>query len=124
MANSPFHLIQIGLKRPRPELYQRIDERIDTMFANGLLKEAQILLDQGYSPDLPSMSAIGYREAIAVLNGEMNIEMAKAQMKRITRIFVRRQSNWFKDNDPNITWFDMNTDILNVVEEFIRSKLQ
>jgi tRNA dimethylallyltransferase len=58
-SESPYDLLTIGLKRPRAELYQRIDERIETMFAAGFLDEVQKLLDKGYSPDLPSMSAIG-----------------------------------------------------------------
>jgi len=123
VSTTPYHLIQIGLRRPRPELYARIDERINDMFTNGLLKEAQRLLEQGYSSELPSMSAIGYREAIAVVQGKMSTEMAITQMKRITRVFVRRQTNWFKDGDPNITWFDMNPDCSGNVENFIRTNL-
>ena len=104
-SNSPYKLLSIGLKRPREELYRRVDDRIEAMFAAGFLKEVKGLLDMGYSPDLPTMSAIGYREAVAVLTGAMSEEDAKAQMRRLTRVFVRRQANWFKDDDPSITWF-------------------
>ncbi len=105
-GESPYRLLIIGLTRPRAELYARIDERIEKMFAEGFLDEVQALLDEGYSPDLPSMSAIGYRQAVAVLRGEMTLEEAKRQMKRQTRIFVRRQANWFKKDDPSIHWLD------------------
>src|SRR5512133_2783571 len=105
-ADSPYRLISVGLKRPRPELYARVDERIESMFANGLLDEVQKLLDAGYSPHLPSMSAIGYREAVAVVQGRMTLDEAKMQMKRITRVFVRRQGNWFKEDDEQIKWFE------------------
>ncbi|HNK64094.1 MAG TPA: tRNA (adenosine(37)-N6)-dimethylallyltransferase MiaA [Anaerolineales bacterium] len=105
-GDSPYRLITIGLIRPREELYQRVDERIDTMFASGLLDEAKRLLNAGYSPTLPSMSAIGYRECVSVIEGRMTVEQAKAEMKRITRVFVRRQANWFKESDPNIKWFN------------------
>ncbi|MCP4141099.1 MAG: tRNA (adenosine(37)-N6)-dimethylallyltransferase MiaA [Chloroflexi bacterium] len=104
-GESPYNLLTIGLKRPRPELYERVDLRIEQMFEAGLLDEAQNLLDAGYAADLPSMSALGYRQCIAVLNGEMSQDEAIVQMKRITRVFVRRQANWFKEADERITWF-------------------
>lgn len=122
-AGSPYRLITIGLKRPREELYQRIDARIEAMFAQGLLNEVQALIEKGYSPGLPSMSAIGYREAAAVLRGEMTIEEAKAQMKRLTRIFVRRQANWFKETDPAIRWFEAGRVSIEDIERFIRKNL-
>jgi tRNA dimethylallyltransferase len=103
-SESPYQLITIGLTRPRPELYARIDSRIESMFANGLLDEVKGLLAKGYSSDLPTMSAIGYRECVSVIEGQINAEQAKGEMRRATRIFVRRQSNWFKESDPNIRW--------------------
>lgn len=105
-GESPYHLTSIGLTRPRPELYARVDARIEAMFVNGFLDEVQRLLSEGYSSTLPSMSAIGYRECIRVLGGEWTIEQAKVEMRRATRLFVRRQANWFKQADPSIRWFD------------------
>lgn len=120
-GESPYHLISIGLTRPREELYKRVDERIDMMFANGLIDEVKSLLDKGYSPTLPSMSAIGYRECVSVILGQMSIEQAKVEMRRITRIFVRRQSNWFKESDESIKWFHPNDE--KEIFEFIRLRL-
>jgi tRNA dimethylallyltransferase len=120
-GESPYHLISIGLTRPREELYQRVDERIDVMFANGLVDEVKGLLDKGYSPTLPSMSAIGYRECVGVIKGQMSIEQAKVEMRRVTRIFVRRQSNWFKESDEAIKWFHPKEE--KEIEEFIRNKV-
>jgi tRNA dimethylallyltransferase len=105
-GESVYKTLTIGLTRPRPELYQRIDQRIDLMFKNGFLEEVARLQQQGYGPELASMSAIGYREAGAVLRGEMSQEEAITQMRRLTRMFVRRQSNWFKPDDPQIRWFE------------------
>ena len=105
-AESPYRLLTIGLTRPRPELYARVDARIEAMFAAGLLDEVQRLLDSGCSPHLPTLSAIGYRECIQVLQGSMDLEQAKVEMRRLTRIFVRRQANWFKLDDPSIHWFE------------------
>ena len=105
-ADLPYDLLTVGLKRPREELYARVDARIDAMFAAGLLDEVRALLAKGYSPELPSMSGIGYRECCQVVSGQMSEEQARVQMKRITRVFVRRQANWFKESDPNICWFE------------------
>lgn len=105
-GESPYDLLTIGLKRERPALYERVDLRIEQMFEAGLLDEVQNLLDAGYSADLPSMSALGYREAVSVLRGEMDVEEAKMLMRRSTRKFVRKQANWFKDDDDGIKWFD------------------
>ncbi|MBI5825208.1 MAG: tRNA (adenosine(37)-N6)-dimethylallyltransferase MiaA [Chloroflexi bacterium] len=123
-GDSPYHLITVGLIRPRAELYQRVDERIDMMFANGFIDEVKSLLDKDYSPALPGMSAIGYRECVRVIKGELSTEQAKAEMKRVTRIFVRRQANWFKESDPQIRWFDPNEkDAGGEIAQFIRNSL-
>ncbi len=105
-AESPYRLIAVGLTRPRPELYARIDARIEAMFEAGLLEEVRGLMAKGYGPDLPAMSAIGYRECTAVIQGRLSAEDAKSEMRRASRAYVRRQANWFKQSDPNIRWFD------------------
>jgi tRNA dimethylallyltransferase len=107
-VESPYHLITVGLIRPREELYRRVDERIELMFASGFVNEVKDLLQKGFSPSLPSMSAIGYREAVRVAKAEWNEDQAKVEMRRMTRIFVRRQANWFKESDPQIRWFHPN----------------
>ncbi len=86
------------------------------MFANGFLDEVKGLLAKGYSPSLPTMSAIGYRECIRVINGELNEEQAKAEIRRATRIFVRRQANWFKESDPNIHWFQVEEGVMEEID--------
>ncbi len=120
---GPYRLLTIGLTRPRPELYARVDARIEAMFAAGLLDEVQRLLDAGCSPDLPTMSAIGYRECINVLAGRMELEQAKVEMRRLTRIFIRRQANWFKLSDPSIHWFEAGQLNLEEIEATIRAFL-
>ncbi len=120
-GDSPYHLLIIGLDRRRPELYARIDARIEAMFANGLLEEVRRLLAQGYTPDLPTLSAIGYRECVLVLQGMMSLEDAKARMRRLTRVFVRRQANWFKPDDPAIHWYPASPDPREEIELLIRN---
>jgi tRNA dimethylallyltransferase len=122
-SESPYHLLPIGLTRSRAELYQLVDQRIEAMFANGFLDEVKGLLAKGYSPSLPTMSAIGYRECIRVVNGELNEEQAKAEIRRATRVFVRRQANWFKESDPNIKWFKVEEGVVEEIEAYIRNSL-
>jgi tRNA dimethylallyltransferase len=120
-SESPYSLLVIGLIRPRPELYARLDDRIEQMIAQGFLDEVRELLAKGYSTDLPTMSAIGYREMTAHLRGEISLDEAIIRMKRSTRDFVRRQANWFKTSDPNIHWFEVGADTVTEVEGLIRS---
>ena len=122
-SESPYHLITIGLTRPRPELYERVDQRVELMFANGFLEEVRQLLAMGYSPSLPTMSAIGYRECVRVIHGELSEEQAKAEIRRATRVFVRRQANWFKESDPNIKWFRVEEGAVDDIESYIRGML-
>ena len=106
-ANPRHQFWLIGLNRPRPELYARIDERIELMFRDGFVDETKKLLESGISRDNPNLSAIGYREVCLMLDGKMTEEEAKVQMRKKTREFVRRQANWFKPTDPEIHWYDM-----------------
>ena len=116
-----FHYKLIGLIRPREELYQRIDKRIEIMLEEGLIQEVRGLLEKGYSLKNPPLSAIGYREIINFLQGEIELEEAVRLIKRRTRKFVRRQANWFKQNDPRIRWFDMNKGTVQKIIEYIKS---
>ncbi len=109
---SPYRYLLLGLTRPRPELYERVDARIQMMIANGLVEEVKGLLERGYPDDMPTISAIGYREIVAYLQGRISLEEAVRQMQRATRIFVRRQANWFKPDDPEIHWFQVGDDTL------------
>ena len=69
-APPPYRILKIGLDLPRPLLHERIDRRVHEMVAAGLVEEMASLLDAGYSPDLPSLSSLGYREIAAHLRGE------------------------------------------------------
>ncbi len=119
VGESPYRMLQIGLNRPRSELYARIDNRIDLMIEFGLVEEVRALLNQGYSPELPALSAIGYREVVSYLQGECTLDEAVMQLKRSTRILVRRQANWFKSADPHIHWFEIGNNTVSEVESMI-----
>ncbi len=119
-GSSRYQLLQLGLTRPRTELYSRIDSRIESMLDAGFVDEVRRLLDAGYSPELPSLSAIGYRQMVKYLQGEIELDEAVRLMKRITRKFVRRQANWFKLTDSNIQWFQAGPEAVNEMEIAIR----
>jgi tRNA dimethylallyltransferase len=124
-GDKRYETLQLGLMRPRPELYQRVDERITSMIESGFIDEVRWLLEAGYSPELPTMSAIGYGEIIAYLQGKITLDEAIRLMKRRTRIFIRRQANWFKENDPDIRWFrvgkNTRTELEGLIIEWLRS---
>jgi tRNA dimethylallyltransferase len=112
-----FNFWMIGLNRSRVELYARIDERIEKMFAEGLVEETEKLLALGFDSANPNLSAIGYREVGEYLAGKTSLAEAKAMMKKKTREFVRRQANWFKLSDPSIHWYEMES---NVKDQILR----
>lgn len=120
VGHSPYNLLQIGLKRPRQELFARIDARVEEMLRRGLVNEVQGLLVQGYSPDLPPFSAIGYRRIMDYLQGKITLDEAVVLIKRQSRVFVRRQANWFKETDPNIHWFQVHDRTIDEIEALIR----
>ena len=109
----------VGLTRPRVELYQRIDDRITRMIECGFVDEVQHLLECGYSPSLPTMSAIGYGEIVEYTQGKITIDGAIQLMKHRSRVFVRRQANWFKANNPEIHWFRVSTGTVEEVGKLI-----
>lgn len=93
-----------GLDVRREALDARIDERVEEMFAAGIVAEVQALLAAGVPGDAPAMSSIGYREVARRLRGEITLDEAKALTKRATRRLVRRQAQWFRRDDPRIAW--------------------
>lgn len=123
-GESPYQVLRIGLKRPRPVLYQRIDQRIDQMLQAGLVEEVRHLLKRGLQPDSPIFSTIGYREIVSYLQAEVSLEEAVRLIKKNTRQFVRRQANWFKENDPQIHWFEMNEKTTRDISALIRGWLK
>jgi tRNA dimethylallyltransferase len=101
----PGRVALLGIRRPREELYRRIDRRAAAMFGAGLLAEAAALRDAGYGAELPPMTGHGYREALRVLAGEWPLERAVEVTARHTRQYAKRQLSWFR-RDPRIVWLD------------------
>jgi tRNA dimethylallyltransferase len=119
-TDPAFDFKVIGLTRTRDELYKKVDDRIESMFKNGFVAEVEELITKGYPSSLPSTSAIGYAEVMKMLNGGLSLEEVKVLMKRRTRQFIRRQTNWFKPTDPIIEWFQMTPDPLDEIEDSVR----
>ena len=103
----PYAILQIGLMRPRQELYARIDQRVVAMVDEGLVAETEALLAAGYAPTLPAMTSLGYREISAYLRGEMTLDAAIERIQIETHRFVRHQMTSFRKM-PNVEWFDLN----------------
>jgi tRNA dimethylallyltransferase len=121
-VGSKYSYKMIGLSLPRKELFKRIDERVDGMINGGLVAEVEGLLASGYSKDLPSFSAIGYKETIDYLENRISLDEAVRIMKSRTHQFVRRQANWFKPDDKRIHWFEYSSSAASEVVQFILSK--
>jgi tRNA dimethylallyltransferase len=120
-TTAPYSLFFAGLTRPRELLYQRVDQRIDAMLAGGFVDEVRGLLELGYSANLPTLSAIGYREIVAYLRGRMTLDEAKNQIRRLTRRYIRQQYNWFRESDPTIHWFQAGDGAVDAMERLIRA---
>jgi tRNA dimethylallyltransferase len=121
----PYRILQLGLIRPREQLYQRVAHRIEAMLAAGWIAEVQTLLATGLSPKSPAMSALGYRETVAFLGGEIPTQAELAtQIGYSTHRFIRKQANWFSQNDPKIHWFDLDTQQYEEIEAFVERWLR
>lgn len=97
--------IYLGAFRPRPQLYERINRRVDQMMAEGLLDEVRALLFR-YPPSAPGFRTIGYQELIPHLMGAYSLEEAVRRIKRNTRLYARKQLRFFRKLGK-ITWFDL-----------------
>ena len=113
----PFHLIKIGLNRPREELYERINQRVDNMMEQGLEAEARKLYPQR---QLNALNTVGYKEMFAYIDGTWTLEEAIERMKGNTHRYARKQLTWFK-RDKDMKWFhpDDKEQILNYISSCI-----
>ena len=97
----PFQIIKIGLNRPREELYDRINQRVDQMMADGLLEEARSLYPLRH---LNALNTVGYKELFDYLEGRWPLEEAVERIKGNTRRYARKQLTWYK-KDERVKWF-------------------
>lgn len=97
-----FQIIKIGLERPRPELYDRINRRVDRMVEDGLENEARDLFEVRH---LNALNSVGYREFFDYFEGKITREKAIELIKRNSRRYAKRQMTWWA-KDKEIRWFD------------------
>lgn len=117
---SQYHTLKIGLTRPRPELYERIDRRVLVMADHGLLNEVEKLIGMGYDKNLKPLQSIGYRHMLNFLDNIWTWEQTLELLARDTRHYAKRQFTWF-NNDPEIIWYDVRRkkSIFQAIEQFI-----
>lgn len=99
-----YHLVV--LSRKRDELYRLIDDRADRMIAGGLLDEVRRLAERGLRPAMEKLKAVGYREALSHLDGEMDLPAMAEAIKRNSRRFAKRQLTWFRGM-AGARWVDL-----------------
>ena len=101
---AKYNPIWFGLEdENRQDLYDRIDRRVETMVANGLVDEIQALLNMGIDPKATALQAIGYKEFFGAMAGECSMAEATAQVQQASRKYAKRQLTWFRRN-PSIHW--------------------
>lgn len=111
--NTRYERLALGCWRPRLELYEKIEKRLDEMWHSGIIEETQLLLNAHLPLDELPIKALGYKQAAAALSGNCSFEQALDDAKRETRRFAKRQLTWFRA-DKDIHWIQMS----HINEEF------
>ena len=114
-----FSILKIGINRPREELYQRINLRVDKMIEKGLEEEAKSLTGL---KNMNALNSVGYKEFFEYFEGSVSYEECIRLIKRNTRRFAKRQVTWWS-RDNSIIWFhpDQKQEIIRYIEAWIRS---
>jgi tRNA dimethylallyltransferase len=109
----PFHIVKIGLKRERQELFERINSRVDAMMDAGLLDEARRLYPFRHEN---ALNTVGYKELFRYLDGEWELPFAVEKIKKNTRDYAKKQMTWFA-HDNEIKWFhpDQKEEIFQII---------
>ena len=104
ITNRPFRILKIGLERPREELYDRINRRVEQMIADGLVEEAKAVWPMRH---LNSLQTVGYKELFAHFDGEYDLARAIELIQQNSRHYAKRQMTWFR-RDNTIHWLNAN----------------
>jgi tRNA dimethylallyltransferase len=102
---SGYRVLKIGLVPPRAELCRRLDRRLADMFARGLIGEVRGILAHGFPRDVKPLESLGYKEALAVIEGRMQIAEALAAAQLATRQYAKRQMTWFR-REKDAVWLE------------------
>ncbi|WP_256867512.1 tRNA (adenosine(37)-N6)-dimethylallyltransferase MiaA [Winogradskyella forsetii] len=106
-----FKTISIGLNSERSTIYNRINQRVDLMIANGLLAEVKSLTPYKHHN---ALNTVGYKELFQFIDGHWTLEFAISEIKKNTRRFAKRQLTWFRKDD-SIAWFDFETNVDEII---------
>jgi tRNA dimethylallyltransferase len=115
---SNFTPIIIGLEADREIMYDRINQRVDSMIKKGLVKEAEGLFP---NKELNALQTVGYRELFDYFEGKISLEFAVEEIKKNTRRFSKRQLTWFKRTE-NVAWFDFKSKKESIIDH-IKSQI-
>lgn len=99
----PFRIEKIGLQRPRPVLFDRINRRVDVMMEQGLLEEVRRVLPYR---ECNSLNTVGYKELFKYLDGEWSLDFALDKIRRNSRVYAKKQMTWFK-KDEEVRWVEL-----------------
>jgi tRNA dimethylallyltransferase len=97
-----FRIVRLGLDPGRDALYERINRRAQHMFDSGLVEETRRLLDK-YGPAARPLAALGYKQAVALIRGEIDRESALPAAQQAHRNYAKRQMTWFR-REPDVIW--------------------
>jgi len=118
-SSRNFAPILIGLEAERAIIYNRINQRVDSMMDQGLLAEAKELFPY---KELNALQTVGYRELFSFFDGEFSLKFAIEEIKKNTRRFSKRQLTWFKRNEGT-KWFDYLTDKNEIIKYLTQSAI-
>ena len=127
LKKSVFDANYFVLTDERDKLYERINDRVDTMLEQGLVNEVKGLLDAGLDVNSNSMQGIGYKEIVEHLTSDVSLEEATYNIKKNTRHFAKRQLTWFR-RERDVNWIDIskydydNERILSYMTEVIKDE--
>ena len=120
-------MLKLGLDPPRSELYGRLNLRSAGMFDGGLLEETQSLLRSGVFPDAKPLQALGYRQAVEVIQGKCSLPAAIEECQTKTRQYAKRQMTWFR-SEEGMQWLrgfgseeEIREEALRLCRDFLRA---
>ena len=114
-------LVFVGIEREKPDLRQRIDERVERMFELGLVEETKGLLERGLAQNRTAMQAIGYRQVVEFLQGQRTLKDTMTEVRNRTWQLARRQMNWFR-HQAGVEWLKVQAEenLASVAERLAR----
>ena len=121
LAEKPFQTLTLVVDRPPGEMAVRLAARTRGMFERGLIEETRGLLAAGWPKDLKPFGAIGYKESLRHLAGEISAAEAEAETLAATRRYAKRQRTWFRGQMPEAHWFhpEQTTEIMALIKDFL-----